>query len=79
LGRSASPPKSAPDKATSLRLLLGAPFGLKAEVLNQQGRLIKFKVAFHLMLTKPIKLADISKINNSKVKIQYKYANANRR
>jgi len=37
---SASPPQSAPDKATSLRLLRGAPFGLKAEVLNQQGRLI---------------------------------------
>jgi len=38
---SASPPQSAPNKATSLRLLRGAPFGLKAEVLNQQGRLIK--------------------------------------
>jgi two-component system chemotaxis response regulator CheB len=37
---SASPPQSAPDKATLLRLLRGAPFGLKAEVLNQQGRLI---------------------------------------
>jgi len=39
---SASPPQSAPDKATSLRLLRGAPFGLKAEVLNQQGRLMNF-------------------------------------
>jgi hypothetical protein len=39
---SASPPKSAPDKATStsFRLLPRPPFNLKAEVLNQQGRLI---------------------------------------
>jgi hypothetical protein len=34
------PPQSAPDKATSLRLLRGAPFGLKTEILNHQGRLI---------------------------------------
>jgi hypothetical protein len=37
---SVSHPQSSTDKATSLRLLRGAPFGLKAEVLNQQGKLI---------------------------------------
>ena len=42
---SASPPQSAANKATSLRLLRSAPFGLKAEVLNQQGRLINSEFA----------------------------------
>ena len=40
--------QSAHDKATSLRLLLGVPFGLKAETLNQQGRIDKEPSLFGL-------------------------------
>ena len=54
-------PQSTHDKATSLRLLRGAPLDLKSKVLNQQGRhSILLKVHARNYLLFPVALTGIN-------------------